>query len=158
MMIILSLGLVVGRGSDGGGGGVPRPGEIEELNSRLNAKRSGRLTSSFIPSTEHDPDKNADIQDILHNRINRLCYGPSVPTSTENVLARRQQLRDNEIVQIPKELVNTRRGELFPDEFPSLPGPDFFEPPPVLLMIFLSVQMICQMCCKLLLLTNFLDL
>ena len=61
-----------GRGSDSGGGGLPRPGEIEELNSRLNATRSGRLTSSFIPSTEHDPDENADMQDILNNRLNRL--------------------------------------------------------------------------------------
>ena len=46
-------------------------------------------------------------------------------------MARRQQLRDNNIFQIPKGLVNARRGELFPDEFPSPPGPDFFEPPPV---------------------------
>ena len=43
-----------GRGSDDGGGGPPRPSEIEELNSRLNAIRSGRLTSSFIPSTERE--------------------------------------------------------------------------------------------------------
>ena len=112
-----------GGGSDGGWGGPPRLGEIEELNSRLNATRSGRLTSSFIPSTEHDPDENADMQDILNNRLNRLRYGPSVPTSTEKFLTRRQQLRDNEISQIPKGLVNARRGELFPDEFPS-PGPD----------------------------------
>ena len=42
------------RGSDGGGGEPPRPGEIEELNSKLNAIRSGRLTSSFIPSTERE--------------------------------------------------------------------------------------------------------
>ena len=76
-----------GGGSDGGGGGPPRPGEIEELNSRLNAIRSGRLTSSFIPSTERDPDENADMQDILNNRLNRLHYGPSVPTSTEKFLA-----------------------------------------------------------------------
>ena len=74
----------------------------------------------------------ADMQDILNNRLNRLRYDPSVPISTEKFLARRQQLRDNEISQIPKGLVNARRGELFPDEFPSLPGPDFFEPPPVL--------------------------
>ena len=117
--------------SDSGGGGPPRPGEIEELNSRLNAIHSGCLTSSFIPSTERDPDENADMQDILNNRLNRLRYGPSVPTSTEKFLTRRQQLRDNEISQIPKGLVNARRGELFPDEFPSPPGPDFFEPPPV---------------------------
>ena len=122
-----------GVGSDGGGGGPPRPGEIEELNSRLNAIRSSRLTSSFIPSTEHDPDENADVQDILNNRLNRLRYGPSVPTSTEKCLARRQQLRDNEISQIPKGLVNARRGELLPDEFLSRLGPDFFEPPPVVL-------------------------
>ena len=118
MMIILGLGLA-------------RLGEIEELNSRLNATCSGRLTSSFIPSTERDPDENADMQDILNNRLNRLRYGPSVPTSMEKFLTRRQQLRDNEISQIPKGLVNARRGELFPDEFPSPPGPDFFEPPPV---------------------------
>ena len=117
--------------SDSGGGGPPRPGEIEELNSRLNAIHSGCLTSSFIPSTERDPDENADMQDILNNRLNGLCYDPSVPTSTESFLARWQQLRDNETSQIPKGLVNARRGELFPDEFPSLPGPDFFEPPPV---------------------------
>ena len=117
--------------SDSGGDGPPRPGEIEELNSRLNAIHSGCLTSSFIPSTERDPDENADMQDILNNRLNRLRYGPSVPTSTEKCLARRQQLRDNNIFQIPKGLVNARRGELFPDEFPSPPGPDFFEPPPV---------------------------
>ena len=71
------------------------------------------------------------MQDILNNRLNRLRYDPSVPISTEKFLARRQQLRDNEISQIPKGLVNARRGELFPDEFPSPPGPDFFEPPPV---------------------------
>ena len=71
------------------------------------------------------------MQDILNNRLNRLRYNPSVPISTENFLARRQQLRDNEISQIPKGLVNARKGELFPDEFPSLPGPEFFEPPPV---------------------------
>ena len=136
-MIILGLGLA-------------RLGEIEELNSRLNATCSGRLTSSFIPSTERDPDENADMQDILNNRLNRLRYGPSVPTSTEKFLTRQQQLRDNEISQIPKGLVSARRGELFPDQFPS-PGPDFFKPPPVfLLMIVLSGQMICQMCCKLL--------
>ena len=58
--------------SDSGGGGPPRPGEIEELNSRLNAIHSGCLTSSFIPSTERDPDENADMQDILNNRLNRL--------------------------------------------------------------------------------------
>ena len=46
-------------------------------------------------------------------------------------MARWQQLRDNETSQIPKGLVNVRRGELFPDKFPSPPGPDFFEPPPV---------------------------
>ena len=120
-----------GRRSDGGGDGLPRPGEIEELNSRLNAISSGHLNSSFIPSTEHDPDENADMHNILNNRLNRLRYGSSIPTSTENVLARQQQLRDNEISQIPKGLVNARRGELFPDEFPSPPGPDFFEPPPV---------------------------
>ena len=120
-----------GRGSDGGGGRPPRPGEVEELTSELNAICSGRLTSSFIPSTERDPDENADMQDILNNRLNRLRYGPSVPMSTEKFLARRQQLRDNEISQIPKGLVSTRRGELFPDEFPSPPGPEFFEPPPV---------------------------
>ena len=73
----------------------------------------------------------ADMQDILNNRLNRLRYDPSVPISTEKFLARRQQLRDNEISQIPKGLVNARRGELFPDEFSSPPGPDFFEPPPV---------------------------
>ena len=78
-----------GRGSHGGGGGPPRPGEVEELNSRLNAICSGRLTSSFIPSTEHDPDENADMQDILNKRLNRLRYGPSVPTSTEKCLGRR---------------------------------------------------------------------
>ena len=71
------------------------------------------------------------MQDVLNNRLNRLHYGPSVPTSTENFLARRQQLRDNEISQIPKGLVNARRGELLPDEFPSPPGPDFFKPPPI---------------------------
>ena len=64
-----------GRGSDSGWGGLPKPGEIEESNSRLNAIRSGRLTSSFIPSTERDPDENADMQDILNNRLNRLHYG-----------------------------------------------------------------------------------
>ena len=80
-----------GGGSDSGGGGPPRPGEVEELNSRLNAIGSGRLTSSFIPSTEPDPDENADMQDILNNRLNRLRYDPSVPTSTEKFLARRQQ-------------------------------------------------------------------
>ena len=112
-------------GSDSGGNGPPRPGEIEELNSRLNATRSGRLTSSFIPSTEHDPDENADMQDILNNRLNTLRYGP-----TKKYLTRRQKWIDN-ATQIPKGLVNARRGELFPDEFPSPPGPDFFEPPPV---------------------------
>ena len=71
MMIILGLGLA-------------RLGEIEELNSRLNATCSGRLTSSFIPSTEHDPDENADMQDILNNRLNTLRYGP-----TKKYLARR---------------------------------------------------------------------
>ena len=76
-------GTVGGRGSDDGGGGPPRPGEIEELNSRLNALCSGRLTSSFIPSTERDTEETADMQDILNNRLNRLRYGPSVPTSTE---------------------------------------------------------------------------
>ena len=118
-------------GPGAGGGGQPRLGEIKELNSRLNATCSGRLTSSFIPSTERDPDENADMQDILNNRLNRLRYGPSVPTSTEKILTRRQQLRDNEISQIPKGLVSARRGELFPDQFPSPPGPDFFKPPPV---------------------------
>ena len=73
-------------GSDSGGNGPPRPGEIEELNSRLNATRSGRLTSSFIPSTEHDPDENADMQDILNNRLNTLRYGP-----TKKYLTRRQK-------------------------------------------------------------------
>ena len=63
---------------------MPRPGEIEELNSRLNAVRSGHLTSSFISSTERDPDEKADMQDILNSRLNRLRYGPSVPTSTKN--------------------------------------------------------------------------
>ena len=82
-----------GGGGDGGGGGLPRPGEVEELNSRLNAIESGRLTSSFIPSTEPDPDENADMQDILNNRSNRLRYGSSVPTSTETFLARRQQVK-----------------------------------------------------------------
>ena len=43
-----------GGGSGGGGSESPRAGEIEELNSRLNAIRSGRLTSSFIPSTERE--------------------------------------------------------------------------------------------------------
>ena len=43
-------GAVGGRGSDGSGRGLPRPGEIEELNSRLNAIRSGRLTSSATNS------------------------------------------------------------------------------------------------------------
>ena len=43
-----------GEGSDGGGGGPPIPGEIEELDSRLNDIHSDRLTSSFIPSTERD--------------------------------------------------------------------------------------------------------
>ena len=71
------------------------------------------------------------MQDILNNRLNRLRYDPSVPISTEKFLARRQQLRDNEISQIPKGLVNARRGELFPDEFSPPPRPDFFEPPPV---------------------------
>ena len=71
--------------SDSSGGGPPRRGEIEELSSRLNAISSGRLTSSFIPSTERDPDENADMQDILNNRLNRLRYGPSVPTSTEKI-------------------------------------------------------------------------
>ena len=71
------------------------------------------------------------MQDILNNRLNRLRYGPSVPTSTEKFLARRQQLRDNEIFQIPKGLVSARRAKLFPDQFPSPPGPEFFEPPPV---------------------------
>ena len=113
------------------GGGPPRTGEIEELNSRLNAIRSGRLTLSFVPSTERDPDENAGMQDILNKRLNRLRYGPSVLTSTEKFLARRQQLRDNEISQIPKGLVSTRRGELFPGEFSSPPGSEFFEPPPV---------------------------
>ena len=50
-----------GRGGDGGRGGPPRPGEVGELNSRLNAIGSSRLTSSFIPSTEPDPDENADM-------------------------------------------------------------------------------------------------
>ena len=72
-----------GGGSDGGGGRPPRPGEVEELTNRLNAIHSGHLTSSFIPSTQCDPDENADMQDILNNRLNRLRYGPSVPTSTE---------------------------------------------------------------------------
>ena len=71
------------------------------------------------------------MQDILNNRLNRLRYGPSVPNSTEKFLTRRQQLRENEISQIPKGLVSVRRGELFPDQFPSPPGPDFFEPPPI---------------------------
>ena len=71
------------------------------------------------------------MQDILKNRLNRLRYGPSVPTSTEKFLARRQQLKDKEIFQIPKGLVSARRAELFPDQFPSPPGPEFFEPPPV---------------------------
>ena len=71
------------------------------------------------------------MQDILNNRLNRLRYGPSVPTSIEKFLARRQQLRGNEISQIPKGLVNARRVELFSDEFSSPPGPDFFEPRPV---------------------------
>ena len=61
------------------------------------------------------------MQDILNNRLNRLHYGPSVPTSTERFLAKRQQLRDNEISHIPKGLVNAGRGELFPDKFPSPP-------------------------------------
>ena len=121
-----------GRGSDSGGGGPPRPGVIEELNSRLNAINSGRLTSSFIPSTERDPDENADTQDILNNRLNRLRYGLSVPISTKKFLARRQQLKDNEIFQILKGLVSARRVELFPDQFPSPPGPEFFEPPLVI--------------------------
>ena len=118
-----------GGGSDNGRGGPPRPGEVEELNSRLNAIRSGCLTSSFILSTEHDPDENADMQDILNNRLRGLHYSPSVPTSTEKFLARMQHLRHNEISQIRKGLVSTKRGELFPDEFHSLPGPKFFEPP-----------------------------
>ena len=71
------------------------------------------------------------MQDILNNRLNSLCYGLSVPTSTENFLVKWQQLRDNEISQIPKGLVNASRGELFHDEFPSPPGPDFFKLPPV---------------------------
>ena len=71
------------------------------------------------------------MQDILNNRLNRLRYSLSVSTSTEKFLARRQELRDNEISQIPQGLVSARRGELFPDEFQSPPGPDFFEPPPV---------------------------
>ena len=71
------------------------------------------------------------MQDILTNRLNRLRYSLSVSTSTEKFLARRQELRDNEISQIPQGLVSARRGELFPDEFQSPPGPDFFEPPPV---------------------------
>ena len=71
------------------------------------------------------------MQDILNNRLNRLRYGPSVPTSTEKCLARRQQLKDKEIFQNPKGLVSARRAELFPDQFPSPPGPEFFEPPPV---------------------------
>ena len=50
-----------GGGSDSGEGGPPRPGEIEELNSRLSAIHSSRLTSSFIPSTERDPDENTDM-------------------------------------------------------------------------------------------------
>ena len=41
-------------GPGAGEGGQPRLGEIEELNSRLNAPCSGRLTSSFIPTTERD--------------------------------------------------------------------------------------------------------
>ena len=57
-------------GSEGSRDGPPRPGETEELNSRLNAIRSDRLTSSFIPSTEPDPDENVDMQDILNNRLN----------------------------------------------------------------------------------------
>ena len=65
------------------------------------------------------------MQDILNNRLNTLRYGP-----TKKYLTRRQKWIDNE-TQIPKGLVNARRGELFPDEFPSPPGPDFFEPPPV---------------------------
>ena len=73
-----------GRRNDGGGVGPPRSSEIEELNSGLNSRRTGRLTSSFIPSTERDPDKNADMQDILNNRLKRLRYDPSVPTSIEN--------------------------------------------------------------------------
>ena len=71
------------------------------------------------------------MQDILNNRLNRLCYGPSVPTSTEKFLAGRQHIKDNEISQIPKGLVSARRAKLFPDQFPSSPGPEFFEPPPV---------------------------
>ena len=71
------------------------------------------------------------MQDVLNNRLNRLHYGPSVPTSTENFLDRRQQVRDNEISQIHKGLVSTRRGESFPDDFPSLPEFEFFKPPPV---------------------------
>ena len=78
-----------GGGSNGSGSEPPRPGESEELNSRSNAICSGRLTSSFISSTERDPDENADKLDILNNRLNRLRYGPSVPTSTEKFLARR---------------------------------------------------------------------
>ena len=66
------LGAGWGRESDSSRGGPPRPDEIEELNSRLDAIRSGCLTSSFIPSTERDPDENADMQDILNNRLNRL--------------------------------------------------------------------------------------
>ena len=140
-----------GRESDGGGGRPPRPGEVEELTSKLNATCSGRLTSSFIPSTERDPDENADMQDILNNRLNRLRYGPSVPTSTEKFLARRQQLRDNEISQIPKGLVSTRRGNYFWMNFLLLQGLNFSNLLQLfLLMIVLSGQMICQMCHKLL--------
>ena len=91
------------------------------------------------------------MQDILNNRLNRLRYSLSVSTSTEKFLARRQELRDNEISQIPQGLVSARRGELFPDEFQSPPGPDFLNLLQLfLLMIVLSGQNICQMCHKLL--------
>ena len=72
------------------------------------------------------------MQDILNNRLNRLRYGSSVPTSTETFLARRQQVKKKkEISQIPEGLVSARRAELFPDQFPSSPGPEFCKPPPV---------------------------
>ena len=85
----------------------------------------------MIPSTERDPDENVEMQNVLNNRLNRLRYGPSVPTSTEKILARRQQLKNNEIFQIPEGLVSAGRVELFPDQFPSTPGLEFLEPPPV---------------------------
>ena len=83
------------------------------------------------------------MQDILNNRLNRLRYGPSVPTSTEKRLARRQQLRDNDISQIHKGLVVPEGGKYFLMNFLLLQGLNFSDLLQLfLLMIVLSGQMI----------------